>query len=151
MIPTVNKKEVLLQQQKIMKDWGYEIVFENDREANYCGKLLVCTNNKFSSGGKFHYHLQKTETFFVISGILLLEKVDSDCKIKSMFLNVGDSFQIKPGVLHRFKSFSQVAKFIEASTYDRPEDSYRIWYDDFLKQEDNNLKDLKTKNSKEEI
>ena len=110
---------------KVMKTWGFEIIFENDKENDYCGKLLVCFQNKWSSEGKWHYHKIKTETFYVIKGILILEVV-KEGEVKEMFLNVGESYQIKPNEPHRFKSMTDICKFIEASTYDSPEDSYRI-------------------------
>ena len=45
---------------KIPKDWGHEIIFENNEK--YCGKLLI-----FKEGFEFsmHYHLLKDEAWYV--------------------------------------------------------------------------------------
>ena len=105
---------------KVEKAWGYEIWFANNEL--YCGKEIVCRDEIWSSGGKYHYHPIKDETFYVIEGILLL-----DVEEQRIFLdNLSNSYRIKPGVKHRFRSASKYCRFIEVSTTHREEDSIRV-------------------------
>ena len=105
----------------IHKTWGYEVEFENNEM--YCGKELVCVDEKWSSKGKFHHHDVKDETFYVIEGSLVLEIVENGLEIR-MVLNEKDSFRIRPGVQHRFRSIGTICRFIEVSTTHSDEDSF---------------------------
>ena len=52
---------------KVDKKWGSELwIVNNDK---YCGKLLIVEPNHTCS---MHFHKDKTETFFIIRGRLLL-------------------------------------------------------------------------------
>jgi mannose-6-phosphate isomerase-like protein (cupin superfamily) len=87
-------------------------------------KYLIKTltnNGLWSSEGKYHYHPIKDETFYIIEGTLIL-----DVEGKRMWLSKGDSYRIKPGVKHRFRSQGGRCKFIEVSTTHREEDSIRV-------------------------
>ncbi len=135
----------------VSKRWGYEIWIENNKD--YCGKHLHVMPDHWCS---FHYHKNKKETFYVISGELLLahapysddlaknlrEKPDprwdwrSSDKRKSCFyhsfktevLKKGDSLTIEPYTLHTFTSnTSTPCDFVEISTFHEDSDSIRIW------------------------
>jgi len=108
-----------MEQHKVEKKWGHEIWFANNEL--YCGKELYCAKNVWSSGGLYHYHPIKDETFYVISGALEL-----DIEGTLHLLNEGDSIRIKPGVKHRFRSYTDECFFIEASTNHSEEDSIRV-------------------------
>ncbi len=112
-----------------LKDWGSEEWFENNEK--YCGKLLTVRSGQWSSGGKFHYHKIKDETFFVISGHLKLD-VEVDGVIRRLILEPGSSYRIKPGVKHRFTAtnIQLNCEFIEVSTTHDDEDSYRCYWND---------------------
>lgn len=116
--------------QIVSKNWGYEIWIENN--PLYCGKHLHVLPNKLCS---VHYHKIKKETFYVISGSLLLEYSDSldtnkwfnATNINRITLNTGDSFTIEPLIAHRFTSAQSYAcDFIEISTHHDDNDSYRL-------------------------
>jgi len=112
----------------VVKSWGTELWFENN--SKYCGKRLIVQPDKWSSNGKFHYHLEKDETFFVIEGALWLDIADEEGNYDRMTLYEGDAFRILPGVKHRFTSALDIpCKFIEVSTTHRDEDSYRCEWD----------------------
>jgi len=115
----------------INKPWGYEKIIVNDKERDYCGKLLVCGDQIWSSGGKFHHHKIKDETFYVITGALELHILDDNLKIIKHQLEVGDSLRIKPLTWHRFRVALNtiICEFIEFSTFDSPDDSYRASLD----------------------
>jgi N-acetylneuraminate synthase len=101
----------------VHKTWGWEVEFENNDL--YCGKELICINEKWSSKGKFHHHEVKDETFYVIQGELVLE-----IEGKRMHLKEREMFRIRPGVKHRFRSVGAVCRFIEVSTTHSDDDSF---------------------------
>jgi len=106
------------------KTWGQEEWFENNEK--YCGKLLTVNSGYWSSEGKFHYHKIKDETFYVISGELVLD-VEVDGTIRRLILGPGTSYRVKPGVKHRFTATNAQldCEFIEVSTTHSNDDSYR--------------------------
>lgn len=110
----------------VSKSWGSEEWFENNDL--YCGKILTVVKGKYSSKGAFHYHKIKDETFYIIEGTLLLHIVDTEQKATIIKrLEKGDSYRVKPGVLHKFTSLTEDGcKFIEVSTTHSDEDSYRV-------------------------
>lgn len=110
------------------KSWGFEHWFVNNEK--YCGKLLYVRKDEWSSKGKYHYHKIKDETFFVIDGVLLLDFTDEDDRpLHSIELDQYESFNVPPGMKHRFTSMSpEGCKFIEASTTHDEEDSYRCMF-----------------------
>lgn len=136
------------------KKWGYEThlvnqtppcppVLGNGMETGYCLKeLTVIPNGQACS---IHFHRLKHETFYMVDGFLMLEiwsqikdawvavaLGDPPAVLKHlkhravMKLDVGETFTIAPFRPHRFWAPRVVAKFIEVSTPDRAEDSYRI-------------------------
>mgnify|MGYP001432797486 CR=1 FL=1 len=108
----------------IEKTWGYENIFTNNEL--YCGKIITINKDSISSGGKFHYHKIKDETFFVVDGCLILELIING-EINS-FILVPDkmtAIRIKPNTPHRFKGVSDCT-FIEVSTHHEDSDSYYL-------------------------
>jgi len=105
------------------KSWGKELWIVNTKK--YGGKLLKVERGKWSSNGKFHYHKEKDETFFVIKGDLLLDIKDRRDSFERMILKKGDSIRIKPYTLHRFTTLCIFgAEFVEFSTPYKLKDSY---------------------------
>lgn len=112
----------------VEKSWGYEDWFANNEL--YCGKLLFIENGEWSSGGNFHYHRIKDETFFVIEGSLLLEFVGDHNEVLTIKLERNQSARVFPETKHRFTSLSENGcKFIEVSTEHKDSDSYRCEWD----------------------
>ncbi len=109
----------------VEKSWGSEIWFENNEL--YCGKLLTVLKDKWSSKGKFHFHKIKDETFYIIKGILHLQILDHTKRGTEVIkLYEGESYRVKPNVLHKFTSITGECKFIEVSTTHSDEDSFRV-------------------------
>lgn len=103
------------------KGWGKEIWIQNN--GLYCGKLLY-----FNKGASFsmHYHLNKIETFYVLSGSLELEHFDlNNADRKSNILQEGDVIDIPLGTPHKVRALTD-AVIIEISTHHEDSDSYRI-------------------------
>ena len=108
------------------KNWGYELWIVNNEK--YCGKLIWVEKDKWSSGGAYHYHIEKEETFFVIDGTLKLDYVKgigSSESFRRIILRKFTAFTIPQRMKHRFTATSQVCQFIEVSTTHKDEDSYR--------------------------
>lgn len=118
---------VLLERESefITKKWGEEEILYNEE---YCIKIM-----KLLPGQKvsLHFHSDKTETFILISGALTLELIDKyGFKSTNNLTKQFDSITLKPNVPHTFyctddnQEFETI--FLEVSSYDDPEDSYRI-------------------------
>ncbi len=107
----------------VEKVWGHEEwIVNNDK---YCGKKLVFNKGYCCS---LHCHKIKDETFYVLSGKIILElqneKQDGDKKI-SRVMTSGDIQHIAPGAYHRIIAL-EPSEIIEFSTFHMDDDSYRI-------------------------
>ena len=104
------------------KAWGYELWIHN--EEDYCAKIL-----HFNKGAKFsmHYHIIKEETWYVQSGLFVLNIIDTDtAQISSHNLHVGDIVEIPRGAPHQLVAIEE-GDIFETSTQHFEEDSYRVW------------------------
>ena len=99
----------------VEKSWGYEEWIVNNKL--YCGKKLFLKKGYRCS---MHKHKKKDETFWLLSGKVLLEY--GGVKI---VLEPGDSIRIKPNTLHRFTGIED-SVIIEFSTHHEDSDSYRL-------------------------
>ena len=110
----------------ITKSWGTEEVIVNN--SLYCGKRMTVYPGLACS---IHYHDKKTETFFVVSGNLVLELYEPSFVISGgladrRLLLPGRSLTIMPKTPHRFWVYGNTAVvFMEFSTPDSPADSFR--------------------------
>lgn len=108
---------------KVEKGWGHEFIFEtNDK---YCGKVL-----HFDYAGaksSMHFHLEKDETWYVISGSFIVRWIQTeDATPCSIVLEKGDAWRNLPGVPHQLESLERYSTIIEVSTPDSCDDNYRI-------------------------
>ena len=105
----------------VEKGWGSELIWAtNDK---YCGKLL-----QFNEDSKFsmHFHAEKDETWYVLSGRFLIEWIDTKtAEIHDQYLNVGDTWRNLPLLPHRIRCIEK-GTIIEVSTPDSVEDNYRV-------------------------
>ena len=110
----------------VTKKWGYELWMANDKEENYCGKILYIKPGYSSS---MHFHADKHETFYILEGELRVEMIDTETAEKTwQHLHEGDTFAIDRLVPHQLSPVGDSpVKFIEISTFHRDEDSYRVW------------------------
>ena len=110
----------------VLKKWGTEEIIVN---STYCGKRLTVMPGCSCS---IHYHIKKTETFFVLDGRLSLELYGAYCAgnplepIGCKVLRPGRSLTINPLTPHRFWAYSEPVRFMEFSTTDAAEDSIRL-------------------------
>jgi mannose-6-phosphate isomerase-like protein (cupin superfamily) len=111
--------------QVVKKGWGQEIIIDNN--SKYCMKLL-----QFHAGGisSMHYHLIKTETWYVNSGTFILKKINTDtADIKETHLSQGDVAINNPGEPHQLISI-EGGEIFECSTEHYDTDSYRVFKGD---------------------
>ncbi len=138
----MNEVVILDDTPKYRKGWGYEYWIHND--ADYCGKELVLYEGKKCS---IHYHKIKKETFYVITGNMIVDLFDrpfevedddlvatvnrlteaGELQTRSVSMTVGDSLLIEPNTPHRFLGLAAETRFMEFSTQHFEDDSYRIW------------------------
>lgn len=103
------------------KAWGGESWICNNEE--FCGKLLT-----IKAGAKFsmHFHRDKREVFWVLSGMLTLATIDTATAIKSeVVLTTGDIVEIPRLLPHQLTGLED-SKVVEFSTHHEDSDSYRV-------------------------
>lgn len=118
---TPNEPISFPQTKVVHKAWGEEVVLANN--GLYCGKIL-----RFNKGAAFsdHYHLLKTETWYVLRGVLSLSYYDLvKGKRLSRALQEGDVIHVPAGNPHQLTAL-EASEIIEVSTQHFDSDSYRI-------------------------
>ncbi|MGM0576282.1 MAG: cupin domain-containing protein [Myxococcota bacterium] len=96
---------------RVDKPWGYEEIWAvTDR---YAGKLLHIDAGQALS---LQYHERKRESIYVLSGRLHLHHAPSpDEEIRVRVVEQGESFDVHPGMVHRFEAREPVV-LIEVSS-----------------------------------
>ena len=110
-----------LEDSVVPKAWGEEIIIHNDDD--YCGKIL-----RFKEGAKFsmHFHMEKSETWYVHSGVFSLMYIDpEDASERFTILNVGDVVEIPQGQPHQLFC-REAGEIFEVSTPHSDDDSFRV-------------------------
>lgn len=105
----------------VEKGWGSEFIFATTDK--YCGKLL-----NFNAGSQFsmHFHAEKDETWYVLSGRFLISYVNTkDATTDDRYLEQGETWHNPPLLPHRITCI-EAGTIIEVSTPDSVEDNYRI-------------------------
>lgn len=110
----------------VPKGWGSELWIHNDEL--YCGKKLVLFKGKRCS---LHYHLKKTETFYIQSGKVQMELKYKDGRKETVILEAGDNIHLPQGTVHRFTGLED-SEIFEFSTQHFDEDSIRLEQGDVL-------------------
>lgn len=105
----------------VQKGWGSELIWAtNDK---YAGKLL-----RFEENSKFsmHFHAEKDETWYVLSGKFLVKYIDTkDASEKHEVLTEGSTWHNPPLLPHQVVCL-EAGTIIEVSTPDSVEDNYRV-------------------------
>jgi quercetin dioxygenase-like cupin family protein len=117
----------------VEKGWGHEThianflsegdFFDEIREKGYCLKLLVF---KGQNEGSMHFHSLKHETFYVLQGNFKVIFIHpGTAEPYEEILKTGEAIVIPQNNPHRIICLDK-GIIIEASTPDRPEDSFRV-------------------------
>ena len=102
----------------VEKVWGHEEWIVN--KPKYCGKKMILKKGYRCS---MHKHEIKDETFYILSGKILME-TEFEGEKKNLLLTPGDVVPIKIGMWHRFTGLVD-SEIIEFSTFHMDEDSIR--------------------------
>lgn len=105
----------------VQKGWGSELIWAtNDL---YCGKLL---NFKKDAQFSCHFHAQKDETWYVLSGKFIVKIIDTANAGETEYeLQTGDIWHNPPLVPHQLICI-EAGTIVEVSTPDSVEDNYRV-------------------------
>ena len=86
---------------KVEASWGHEVHWAANEK--YTAKILHINYGQTKKRG---HHVAKDKTIYVLQGILILELGANQAKNnqpdKTKILETGESYRIKPGVIHRF-------------------------------------------------
>ncbi len=111
---------------KIEKPWGYEVIWANSNRI--AGKMLYIRKGHRLS---LQYHEKKEEAIYVTQGKLFLTTSSNNLENENeIILEVGESYHIFPGDIHRFEARENDVVLVEVSTPElddviRIEDDYR--------------------------
>lgn len=112
----------------VEKGWGYENIFVTNDQ--YCGKILHFKQNGKSS---MHYHLQKKETWYCLSGNYRIFTIDPDtAEIINTPFTKGDVWTNRQGYPHQVQCLIE-GDILEVSTPDSITDNYRVFKGDSQK------------------
>ena len=123
----------------VVKNWGNERIIING--IKYCGKRIYISQGAWAS---YHYHKKKEETFFILSGQLLVkyaresdirdicvsrditeEEALNDFEFEKLIMNEGDVLHLPPRTRHWFMGLKDTV-FFELSTHHDDKDVVRI-------------------------
>lgn len=92
------------------RDWGVELIIAET--PLYLGKLL-----RMKAGGKggLQYHVEKDESFYLLSGNAWVRTDDGSGQIKTLWMRPGETFHIPPGAVHQVEAVTECV-FLEVST-----------------------------------
>tara|TARA_Y100000310_G_scaffold313928_1_gene362850 strand:- start:243 stop:602 length:360 start_codon:yes stop_codon:yes gene_type:complete len=110
---------------KVDKSWGYELWLANNKERDYCGKILHIDKGHKSS---MHFHVNKHETFYVLKGKLSVTLLDTEMGVIGSVetLEEGETMEIRPFEPHQLEALEEL-DLIEISTFHEDSDSRRVW------------------------
>jgi mannose-6-phosphate isomerase len=110
MIDLSSNQETMTEYQTIQKPWGREEVIEiNDK---YMVKRLTMHAGHRCS---LQYHKIKTETIYVLSGVLKIFQGENQAALEEKLYSAGETLTIPPGRIHRMEGVEE-AVYLEAST-----------------------------------
>jgi mannose-6-phosphate isomerase-like protein (cupin superfamily) len=107
----------------VEKKWGRELILHN--RLDYCAKILQFDKQ----GAKFslHFHILKSETWYVHSGIFTLRYINPENADRGeILLQPGMTIDVEKGTPHQLELVSPYGEIFEASTMHYDYDSYRI-------------------------
>lgn len=105
----------------VFKGWGSETIIHNSDL--YCGKVLMVGKGFEGSG---HFHLNKTETWYLQSGLLRITTINPEtAQQESVIMKPMETYHIPKGKVHKMFAIEDSVIF-EVSTQHFDSDTYRI-------------------------
>lgn len=93
---------------KIKKPWGSEEIVYSKGDVRM--KILTIKPNQQTS---LQVHRKKTEVWMVLSGTAFIQRGETIADLEHHSGNVGDSYRVKPGMLHRIAALEEEARIAE--------------------------------------
>jgi mannose-6-phosphate isomerase-like protein (cupin superfamily) len=122
--------------QNILKGWGSEdFIFHipSEKTSQQLSSISTVKILNFLPDKKLsiHYHVEKSEFFYILDGEIFVEIFDLNNKIIYEFcMTSGDKIFVPKGTPHRMRCQNILdkcgARLLEVSTLDQSSDSYRI-------------------------
>lgn len=110
------------------KKWGKEYIIHRELPGQPYATKVMFLNPKYQVS--MHFHCEKCETFVLISGELIVEMLDPQSNKYTIKLTEPfSSITLKPLTPHTFYTpddQEEQTVFMESSTKDHPNDSYRF-------------------------
>lgn len=107
----------------VTKGWGREIIFAST--PNYCGKLMEFY--RVGAKSSMHFHVKKHETWYVQKGKFRVNWINHcDATHGSHILIEGSTWTNEIGEPHQLEALEDNSVIFEVSTYDDPNDNYRV-------------------------
>src|SRR5437660_8498850 len=97
--------------QRVEKPWGYEIIF-TPPELPYTGKIL---NIKARQETSFQYHDKKLESWYLLSGKVVMVREDRDGNVQKQEMQTGVGYTNYEGQKHRLIARND-SQILEVST-----------------------------------
>jgi dTDP-4-dehydrorhamnose 3,5-epimerase-like enzyme len=104
-----------IRRKRLLQDRGELAIIEDGRTFRHLGYFSLKAGGGFFRGG--HYHLEKTESFYVVTGKLRVRLVDvASGETTVTTLAAGQVAHLPPGVAHRFEALedAQVIEYYDA-------------------------------------
>lgn len=92
------------------RDWGEEVFIEGN--GKYLFKRL---NMRAGTKGGLQQHVEKDETFYLMSGVAIVRSDRGDGTLKETAMAPGEAYHIPPGATHQVEAVTDCV-FFEAST-----------------------------------
>lgn len=117
----------------IPKGWGREIIIASQPCLSEHGESSCGMSGKIleydKAGGKssMHFHIQKSEYFYVLQGSFILRTIHPGTAIEySDKIATGEIIYLSRGTCHQIEALEDLSKIIEIATHDNAWDSVRI-------------------------
>lgn len=110
--------------EEVDKQWGRELWVANNRDEDYCAKLLyINAGHQFS----YHFHHNKHETFYLLEGECQLHWIDTEVGEERMIpLEQGVPMEIPRLMPHSAEAITDCV-ILEVSTFHQDDDSFRVY------------------------
>lgn len=92
------------------KPWGIELLVA--KTPHYIGKMLFMRKG---GTGALQYHERKDETFYLHSGLALIEYMNNNGELHRIHMKPGTSWHVPPRAVHRVEALEDCVLF-EVST-----------------------------------
>ena len=128
-----NPYDFRCQRTVIHKGWGREIIIasqpcQSAADVEQCGMSgKILEYDKAGAKSSMHFHLDKTEWFYVLQGSFILRTIHPHTAVEySDKIVTGEIIYLSRGTCHQIEALEDESKIVEIATHDQSWDSVRI-------------------------